>query len=144
MIRSLMLISATFLFIVAVGCDSTPPMVQVSGVVLIDGKPLTYGQVQIAPANHRPAFAKLDAQGRFTLTTTADGDGVAIGTHPAAVIGSEAKGGSGVFWHAPPFYADISTAGLQVTIDKATKDLKIELSWGTEKPYLEKFKVAKE
>jgi hypothetical protein len=144
MIRSLSLASATFLLIVAVGCDSTPALVEVSGVVLIDGKPLSYGQVQIAPANHRAAFAKLDAQGRFTLTTTQDGDGVVLGTHPAAVIGSEAKGGKGVYWHAPPHYADISTSGLKVTIDKSTKDLKLELTWGTDRPHMENFKTTKE
>jgi hypothetical protein len=144
MFRSLFCIAIASLAMVFLGCDSGPTMVKVSGVVTVDGKPLRYGQIQVAPKGYRPAYAKLDSEGRFSLNTNEDGDGVPLGTHAVAVIGSEAKGAGAVYWHAPKYYADIATAGLSLTVEKETKDAKIEISWGTEKPFLEKFSTPKE
>jgi hypothetical protein len=109
------------------GCDSSPKIVTVSGVVLIDGQPLTYGHVQVVPAGFRPASGRVDGSGRFTLTTTVQGDGCAIGTHPVAVLASESITPENTKWHAPKRYANISTSNLTVTITGPTSDLKIEL-----------------
>jgi hypothetical protein len=121
------------------GCDSKPEMAQVTGQVLIDGKPLRFGSIQVAPKGYRPAVAKLDEEGRFVLSTSVDGDGVVLGTHPVAVIGTETKGPGAQYWHAPKRYADTATSGLEMTIEKNTKEVKVELNWGNDKPFLERF-----
>src|SRR5262245_36257360 len=131
------LLAAAALF--AAGCSSGPKVVRVSGVVLIDGQPLTHGFVQVAPAGYRPATGKIGPDGRFTLTTLTEGDGCVVGTHPAAVIATETLGPGAQKWHAPKKYAATETSGLTVTIDRPTDDLKIELTWAGGKPFVERF-----
>ena len=110
------------------GCgDGGPKIVPVSGIVLIDGQPLTYGHVQVIPAGWRPASGRIGGDGRFTLTTTTTGDGCAVGTHPVAVLASESITPESTKWHAPQRYADVKTSNLTVTISGPTDDLKIEL-----------------
>lgn len=121
------------------GCSSGPKIVPVSGQVLIDGKPLEHGVVQVAPAGFRPAVGTIGPGGRFTLETLEPGDGCVVGTHPAAVIANESTSPSSQRWHAPKKYADASTSGLQVTIDGPTDSLKIELSWDGGKPFVEHY-----
>lgn len=119
----------------AAGCDGGPKVVPVSGVVFLDGQPLTYGHIQVIPAGFRPASGRLDGAGRFTLTTTAQGDGCAVGTHPVVILASESITPENTKWHAPQKYADVSTSNLTVTITGPTTDLKIELtSDGSMKP----------
>src|SRR5689334_12282719 len=51
------------------GCgDERPRRVAVSGTVLIDGKPLTYGDLKFVPEGARPSYGKLDSNGHFTLS----------------------------------------------------------------------------
>ena len=121
------------------GCDDGPEIVPVSGQVLIDGKPLTHGFVQVGPKGYRPASGDIGPDGRFTLTTSEPGDGIVIGTHPAAVIGTESIDGTKQRWHAPRKYQDFSTSGLTVTVDGPTDSLKIELSWNGGKPFIQHF-----
>lgn len=112
----------------ATGCGGGgPKIVPVSGVVLIDGQPLTYGHVQVLPTGWRPASGRIDANGRFTLTTTAANDGCAVGTHTVVVLAGESITPETMKWHAPQRYADPATSGLTVTISGPTDDLKIEL-----------------
>ncbi len=126
-------------FSLLAGCDSKPKLAKVSGIVLIDGQPLTHGFVQVAAKGFRPASAKIGPDGKFTLSTSEDGDGVIPGTHPVAVVATESLGPGSQKWHAPQKYADTSTSGLNITIDGATTDLKIELTWAGGKPFVEKF-----
>jgi hypothetical protein len=121
-----------------VGCDNGPKIVPVSGVVLIDGKPLTKGTVQVMPSGHRAASGTIGPDGRFTLTTTKDGDGCVIGTHPVRVVGNENVGPSDIRWLAPKKYSSPDESGLKITIDGPTSDLKIELTWEGGKPFIEK------
>ena len=107
--------------------DGGPKIVPVSGVVLIDGQPLSYGHVQVLPAGWRPASGRINGDGTFTLTTTTSGDGCAVGTHPVAVLAGESINPETMKWHAPQKYADVSTSNLTVTITGPTNDLKIEL-----------------
>lgn len=140
MLRSLISAGLMLGLIASIGCDSKPEMAKVSGQVLIDGKPLKFGSIQVAPAGYRPAVAKLDGEGRFTLSTSTDGDGVVLGTHPVAVIGTESKGPGAQFWHAPKRYADIASSGLTITVDKTTSEVTVELKWEKgEAPFLERF-----
>lgn len=126
---------ATVCFALA-GCgDGGPKIVPVSGYVTIDGQPLTYGHVQVLPSGWRPASGHIGGDGRFTLTTHVQGDGCAIGTHPAVVLAGESINPETMKWHAPQKYSDVETSGLTVTITGPTDNLKIELkSDGTQKP----------
>ncbi|WP_439628394.1 hypothetical protein [Gemmata sp.] len=122
----------------AAGCESGPKVVPVSGTVLIDGQPLTRGSVQVMPTGYRAAAGTIGPDGRFTLTTTDDGDGCLTGTHAVRVVGNENVGPSDIRWLAPKKYASPDDSGLTVTITGPTKDLKIELTWAGEKPFIEK------
>lgn len=88
-------------------------------------------------------MARLDEEGRFTLTCRNPGDGVLTGTHLVTVTAVETLGETSRRWHAPKEYANETESGLWVTIDGPTDDLKIELTWaksGKEKaPFVEKF-----
>jgi hypothetical protein len=127
--------AVVFAFAVA-GCgERGPKIVPVSGMVTIDGQPLTYGHVQVLPAGWRPASGRLDGSGRFTLTTNTPNDGCPVGTHPVVILASESLTPETTKWHAPSKYADEKTSTLTVTIIGPMDDLKIELkSDGSMKP----------
>ncbi len=120
------------------GCgDGRPKRVQVSGQVLIDGKPLTLGFIRLAPENARPASARIGPDGRFTLATFESDDGAVLGTHPVVVRATELLSPTKVKWFAPKKYADERTSGLTATIDGPTDSLVIELTWDGGKPFVE-------
>jgi hypothetical protein len=121
------------------GCgDSLPERVPVSGIVTIDGQPLTLGQVTMAPANERASIGAIGPDGRFTLTCYKLADGVVPGTHPISVTAAEQIDEFTVRWLAPKKYQDLKSSGLSATVDKPTADLKIELTWDGAKPFIEK------
>ena len=121
------------------GCgDGRPKRVPVSGTVLIDGQPLTYGFVRFLPKGARPATAQIDKDGHFSLSCFGDEDGVVEGTHAVVVIAAEQLGGNAQRWHAPKKYADPTTSGLTRTIDGPTDSLKVELTWSGAKPFIER------
>lgn len=128
------------LFLAALaGCgDGRPQRVPVSGQVIIDGKPLTFGYVGFVPQNDRPSVAKLDSQGRFTMNCFEDGDGVVVGKHAIEVIAREPMGEDKLRWHAPKKYASADTSGLSEDIHAPTESLTIELTWGGQPgPFIE-------
>jgi hypothetical protein len=64
------------------GCgDGRPTRVPVSGVVLIDGQPLSRGNIKFVPEQGRPSAGKIDQDGRFTLTCYDGSDGAILGKH---------------------------------------------------------------
>ncbi len=131
---------AALLLLALAGCgDGGPKVAPASGVVLIDGQPLTYGHVQVMPTGSRPASGRIGPDGRFTLTTTAPGDGCAVGTHPAVILAGESVSPEAMKWHAPKKYADGKSSGLTVTVTGPTDALKLELTWAGGKPFTEKF-----
>lgn len=122
------------------GCgDRGPKLVPAAGIVLIDGKPLTHGVVQVVPAGGRAASGKIGPDGRFTLTTFRDNDGCYVGTHPVAVVANESIDGTSQRWHAPKKYVSADASGLTVTITGPTDDLKVELTWDGGKPFVQHF-----
>jgi hypothetical protein len=125
--------------VVCSGCDHRPRRIPVSGTVLIDGKPLTYGFVRIAPADARPATGQIGPDGRFTLTCYDESDGCVPGTHQTAVIACESMGSNANRWHAPKKYLNPETSGLTVEITEPTDSLVINLSWEGGKPFVERF-----
>jgi hypothetical protein len=132
----LVLLAATFTL--CIGCGpGKPERVQVSGQVLIDGKPLPCGQIFFVPSGSRPSRAPIDSEGRFVLSSFSDKDGAAIGTHRIGVYGNEQLDGNKTKWHAPKKYCDYNTSGLQKEITGSTDNLVIELTWAGGAPFVE-------
>jgi hypothetical protein len=116
--------------VLASGCgDKRPARVPVSGRVLIDGQPLTAGNIKFVPEGARASSGKVDAQGKFTLTCYDGEDGVVPGRHRAQISAMEVISASKVKWLAPPKYADFRTSGLEFEITEPTDDLKVNLTW---------------
>jgi hypothetical protein len=113
--------------------------VPVSGQVLIDGEPLTHGQVRFIHSSARASTGELDDQGCFTLRCFDDGDGAVPGLHAIEVDASQWVGELQRKWHAPQKYANYTTSGLQEEISEATPSLTIQLTWGSDSgPYIQR------
>ena len=72
------------------GCDQQATVGRVSGIVRLDGKPLTTGAVRFVPAAGRAASGKIQADGTFTLGTYGESDGALMGKHQVAILAFEA------------------------------------------------------
>ena len=121
-----------------VGCsDGRPARVTVSGQVLIDGAPLSQGNIKFVPEGARPSAGIIAEDGRFTLTCYDGNDGVVPGTHRVQVSASEILGESKVKWWAPKKYCDFRKSELTFEIMEPTDDLKVELTWDGGKPFVE-------
>ncbi len=120
------------------GCgDGRPKRLQVSGQVLIDGEPLTFGYIRFVPQGARPSGGRLDEQGRFTLSCYGENDGIVPGVHQVEVDASESLSGKKVKWHAPKKYFRYSSSGLTQEIRESTDSMLIELTWDGGKPFVE-------
>jgi hypothetical protein len=138
----------------SMGCSETandrwtekrPAIVAVSGVVMLDQKPLSGAIVSFSPENDgtttaKPgASAQTDSTGRFKLTTFKEGDGVPPGRYQVSVKKVERKmikpGDGGAI---APVYEEISevaakfanpaTSELTATVDKPTKDIVLNVT----------------
>lgn len=68
------------------GCGgSRPPMARVSGVVRVDGKPLSTGRVTFWPSSGRSAAGWIEEDGSFVLGTFTEDDGAFVGRHRVTV-----------------------------------------------------------
>jgi hypothetical protein len=122
------------------GCgDGRPVRVPVSGTVTIDGVPLIRGSIKFVPENGRPSFGTIGADGRFTLTCYNGADGAVPGKHRVQVDANRPISEKKMEIFAPKHYTDYYTSGIEIEISKPVNDLKIELTWGSEKkgPYIE-------
>lgn len=127
------------------GCgDGRPPRVPVSGQVLIDDKPLSYGTIQFIPTGARLSQGLLDRDGRFTLTCFGDNDGAVTGRHAVTVRAGEPIGPNQIRWHAPKKYTDPRTSGLIQEISGETTDVVIRLSWDGGREFVETLDVESE
>ncbi|MEQ8849505.1 hypothetical protein [Botrimarina sp.] len=70
------------------GCGSSPELGRVTGVLTIDGQPYPGGKLLFTPVARsesvdagRAAFGIPDTEGRFELSTFAQGDGALVGEH---------------------------------------------------------------
>lgn len=126
--RAMFLLVIGVLYTTISGCSNRrPTRIPVSGQVLFDGKPFTFGYVRFVPKGARQASGKLDGQGRFTLGSYAEDDGVVPGTHPVEVVISESASPTKVRWHAPKKYSSIQTSGLIEEVREARDNVLIEL-----------------
>jgi len=137
--RVLTLLSLSTIAVALVGCgDGRQARVLMSGQVLIDGQPLTYGSVRFVPKDARASVAKLDKEGRFTLSCYGKKDGVIPGVHRVQVNASEWISDNQRKWHAPPKYFRYKTSGLTQEITESTESLVINLTWDGGKPFVER------
>ena len=121
------------------GCsDGLPVRVPVSGTVYIDGKPLSRGSVMVIPSGERPAGGSIGPDGRFSLSTYERNDGVILGKHMVTIQATEHLNETETRWLTPKKYGNASTSGLSVSIEEATDDLRIELTWDGKGPFVER------
>ena len=121
------------------GCgDGRPKRLSVSGQVLIDGEPLTFGYIRFVPEGARPSGGRLDEQGRFTLSCYGENDGIIPGVHRVEVDASESLSSTKVKWHAPKKYFRYTNSGLTQEIGESTESLVIQLTWDGGKPFVER------
>jgi len=128
--RMLLLVAAA---VVAGGCGpGRPTTVPIRGSVTLDGKPVAQATVLFVPAaGGVPGRGVTDADGGFTLTTFAEGDGAITGKHRVAVskikvtgvdatedgmLPATVSGEVRTIWVTPQKYADASTSGLEVDV----------------------------
>jgi len=121
------------------GCgDGRPTRVPVSGVVLIDGKPLNRGTIKFVPANGRPSIGKIGEDGKFSLTCYDGSDGAILGMHRVQVSANRIISDNKIEWYAPRKYADFRTSEIEVEVTKPVDDVKVDLkSNGQKLPYTE-------
>lgn len=121
---------------VVAGCgDGRPERLPVSGRVLVDGKPMRFGMIQVTPRGSRAASAVIGPDGRFTLGSFGPDDGCVPGNHPVAVDGRKSLGANRIEWHAPPRFAFAGTSGLTMTVDRPRDDLVLDIQTGGDDPF---------
>ena len=141
------LLPALLLSVAVFGCRGRkPPVVPVSGVVTLDGKPVEKVAVMLMPLQLQafglPASAVTDQQGRFTLNTENIGSGAVRGEYQVTVIKKEttgilvgedgldagvAPGGIREKWIIPQKYASPDTSGLKVEVKSGMEPLRLDL-----------------
>lgn len=133
-------LSSLFLLLTLVaGCsDGRPERLLVSGQVLIDGEPLTFGFIRFVPKGARPSSSKLDEQGHFNLSCYDKHDGIIPGVHRVEVNAAEWLSGKKRKWHAPQKYFRYKSSGLTQEITGPTDSLVINLTWDGGKPFVER------
>lgn len=93
-------ISMAVFILCTAGCgyhSDLPPLAKVTGIVTLDGHPLTTGNVQFMPdgskgTSGRMSVGGIDQEGRFEMTTLKPGDGSQIGHHLVAIQAYEILG----------------------------------------------------
>ena len=92
---SRMLLSATFLAAVTLlaGCgEDLPELVNVTGTVTMDGKPLANATVIFEPENDRASQGVTDEQGRYELLYKVGAPGAVVGKHTVRISKYEGGG----------------------------------------------------
>lgn len=118
-------------------CGRRSELVRVSGRVEVNGKPLPNAGISVVPEAGRSARARLDADGRFTLSTYALNDGVVRGTHRVELFAVEQISPKQRRWLVPRSHTDIATSPLRLTVDEPTNDALISVDTGDWEPEIE-------
>lgn len=90
------LASLLALLVLSAGCGGStkPPTAPTTGIVTIDGKPLTQGRVTTEPVAKAPGekpgkagFGIIQSDGTFVLSTYEEQDGAVVGPHRVTLYG---------------------------------------------------------
>jgi hypothetical protein len=118
------------LLLLCMGCgDGFPKRYSVSGVVRFrDGSPVETGTIEIGiPNSHWTASGKIQKDGSFVLTTIQPGDGAIEGNHRVIIrqliltyVPAQERHEHGKL--VPLRYADYSTSGLELTVERRRND----------------------
>jgi hypothetical protein len=119
------------------GCGGSEFGATASGVVTLDGKPITPGFVTFAPENPAdvPAVSDLDANGRFALTTNKK-PGLVPGKYRVAIQAfrppTNVTPGERLMTPSerliPDKYFSVDTSGLEFTVDPGANTINLELT----------------
>jgi len=130
---SRVLIKASLLYgwiMACAGCSlETPPKpVPVSGVVMLNGKPLTKGMISFVPAAagegaSRPSTAMIQPDGTYKATSFKEGDGLLVGSYKIVVTSDaqsltaeEIAAGKKTVSTIPKAYTSLTTTPLSLEI----------------------------
>jgi hypothetical protein len=135
------------ILLVAAGCGG-PKFGQVSGVVTVDGVPVSGGTIMFVPSDGKGAIGSIGPDGHYTLTTYKPDDGVLVGSHKVTIhatkVGSgtmvpasfeeELKGMKGkilvpgkVEWIVPEKYSQLATTELTATVEPGIQTIDFPL-----------------
>jgi len=113
-----------------VGCGSGQTGVQGTVVFSDDGEPLTRGTIIFTTPTFQ-ASSSIDEQGRFTMGSYSDADGVPPGTYKVSISGvflDLDDTGLNTYSLIDPKFTSTATSGIEITVDKsAIKDLVIKV-----------------
>jgi hypothetical protein len=131
----------------ATGCSGAK-LGQVSGIVTVDGVPVTNGTIMFVPADGKGAIGSIGSDGRYTLTTYKPDDGALVGHHKVTIhatkVGAgtmvpatfeeEMKGMKGkilvpgkVEWIVPEKYSQLATTDLTATVEPGPQTIDFPL-----------------
>ena len=118
----------------AAGCTpSGPRIVEVSGTLTRNGKPVPGLEVYFMPDQGRPSVGSADSQGRFKLGYTHDQDGAITGSHTVFVVfnppqtGAERVAAPTELRPILEKYGTKDVSPLRIEVTKPVKDLEIKL-----------------
>jgi hypothetical protein len=140
-IRKLILPWAAPLLLVALaGCGAGPRIVKVRGTLTYKGVPVKHAYVDFTPEHGRPSWGQTDEEGRFTLNYDSKQDGAVVGKHKVSVRlrpTTAAEQEAVMKGKRPPQSREmaaffdkygVNSSKTEVTIDKSTTDLKLDLN----------------
>ncbi len=116
-------------FLVA-GCSGSSEIAtaRVSGIVRLQGKPVEKASILFVPETGKSATGETDANGKFTLTTFANGDGAVVGKHQVAITKIELDPATAkddypsTLNRLPALYANPATSPLRASVEKGGKN----------------------
>ena len=128
--------SLLLLCAICVGCGG-PYDSYVSGVVTLDGAPLTRGTVTFSPAQPGPvAYGSIDGSGNYSLNTGRE-EGLKSGQYAVSVVAKEDstpdESGRGLPPTpgkniTPEWYASKQNSGLSFTVESGSNDINLTLT----------------
>lgn len=134
-IRSVPMVSVICAAAFLVGCqdDGHLELAPVTGMVTMDGEPLTQGAVIFTPERGQLAHGEIASDGSFSLSTYGENDGATLGKHQVAIVVLE---GEDEFesevprkWLIPRRYGAGATSGLTFEVKSGeTNEAKFNLS----------------
>lgn len=133
---------AFFVLIAIAGCGSEGGLVPVTGVVTMDGEPVTEGRIEFFPQSGRPASGVIRSDGRYSLTTYESGDGAKPGEYVVTVTARQTPNTAPMYksmedelmgkvneeyspesdsarvkWLVPKIYSNRASSGLTAEVD---------------------------